>query len=132
MHCWTQLFICVINTFKQYSTRNIIYCNVVCVLSCSIMSDALQPHRLQHARLPCPSKSPGACSNSCLLNWLSRPTISSSVSPFSSCLQSFPASGALLMSWHLASGGISSLHQRIGDSASIPVLLMSIQDWFPL
>ena len=78
-----------------------------------------------------PSPSPRACSKPRPLSWWCHPTISSSVTP-SSCLQSFPASGALLMSWHLASGGISSLHQRIGDSASIPVLLMSIQDWFPL
>ena len=79
---------------------------------------------LQPARLPCPLPSPGACSNSCPLSWWCHPTISPSVGPFSSCLQSFPASGAFLMSWLLASGG-----QSTGLSAS--VLPMNIQDWFP-
>ena len=62
--------------------------------SCSVMSDSLQPHGLQHARLPCPSPTPWACSNSCPLSWWCHPTISSSVIPFSSHLQSFPASGS--------------------------------------
>ena len=61
--------------------------------SCSVMSDSLWPHGLQHTRLPCPSPTPGACSNSCPSSWWCHPTISSSVIPFSSCLQSFPASG---------------------------------------
>ena len=60
--------------------------------SCSVMSDSLQPHGLQHTRLPCPSLSPGACSNSCSLRWWWHPTISSFVVPFYFCLQSFPAS----------------------------------------
>ena len=82
-------------------------------------------HGLQHARLPCPSPTPGACSNSCpSIRWCS-PTISSSVTRFSSCLQSFPASGSYPMSQFFASGG-----QSIGASAS--VLPMNIQDWFPL
>ena len=59
---------------------------------CLVMSNSLWPHGLQHARLPCPSPTPGACSNSCPLSWWCHPTISSSVVPFSSCLQSFPAS----------------------------------------
>ena len=80
---------------------------------------------MQHARLPCPSSAPGACSNSCPLSWGCHPTISSSVVPFSSCPQSFPASGSFPTSWLFASGG-----QRIGASAS--VLPMNIQGWFPL
>ena len=66
--------------------------------SCSVVSDSLWPHGLQHARLPCPLPSPGACSNSCPLSQWCHPTISSSFVPFSSCLQSFPASGSFPMS----------------------------------
>ena len=88
------------------------------------MSDFLQPHGLQHARLPCPSPTPGACSNSCPLSRWCHPTISSSFVPFS-CPQSFPASGSFPMSRLFASGG-----QSIGVSAS--VLPMNIQGWFPL
>ena len=92
------------------------------------MSDTLQLYGLQHARLPCPSISPRVCSNSCPLNQWCHPTISSSVAPFSSCLQSFPASGSFPMYWRLfTSGG-----QSIGASASATVLPMNIQDWFPL
>ena len=91
----------------------------------SVMSDYLWPHGLQHARPPCPSATPGACSNSCpSIRWC-HPTISFSVIPFSSCLQSFPASGSFLMSWLFASGG-----QCIGASAS--VFPMNIQGWYPL
>ena len=98
---------------------------LICELfSHSVMSDSLQPHGLQHPRLPCPSPSPGACSNSCLLSWWCYPTISSSVVPFS-CLQSLPASGSFLVSRLFASGS-----QSIGASAS--VLPMNIQDWLPL
>ena len=95
--------------------------------SCSVMSDSLWPHGLQHTRLPCTSPTPGACSNSCPLSRWCHPTISSSVIPFSSCLQSFPASGSFPMSRLFASGG-----QSIGVSASASVLPMNIQDWFPL
>ena len=91
------------------------------------MSDCLPPHGLQHARLCCPSPSPRVCSNSCLLSRWCHPTISSSVAPFSSCLQSFPASGSFPVSQLFASGG-----QSIGASASASVLPMNIQDWFPL
>ena len=94
---------------------------------CSVMSDSLGPHGLQHARCPCPSPTPGACSNSCPLNWWCHSTISSSVVPFSSCLQSCPASGSFPMSQFFTSGG-----QNIGVSASASVLPMNIQDWFPL
>ena len=72
-----------------------------------VVSNCLWPHGLQHTRLPCPSPSPGACSNSCPLSRWCHPTISSSVAPFSSCLQSFSASGSFLMSWLFASGGQS-------------------------
>ena len=71
----------------------------------SVMSDSLWPHGLQHARPPCPSPTPGAYSNSCPLSWWCHPTISASVAPFSSYLQSFPASGSFLMSQPFASGG---------------------------
>ena len=71
------------------------------------MSDSLRPHELQHTRLPCPSLSHGVCSNSCPLSWWCHPTISSSVTPFSSCPQSFPASGTFRMSQPFASGGQS-------------------------
>ena len=93
----------------------------------SVVSNSLQPHGLLHARLPCPPPTPEACSNSCPSSWWCHPTISSSVIPFASCLQSFPASGSFLMSQFFASGG-----QCIGASASAPVLPMNIQDWFLL
>ena len=90
-------------------------------------SKSLQPHGLQHARLPCPSPSPRAWSNSCPSGWWYHPTISFSVIPFSSCLRSFPASRSFLMSQLFTSGG-----QSIGALASASGLLMHIQDWFPL
>ena len=92
-----------------------------------VVSDSLQPHGLQHARLPLPSPTPRACSNSCPLSPWCHPTISSSVIPFSSCLQSFPASESFLMSQFFPSGV-----QSIGASVSASVLPMNIQDWFPL
>ena len=91
------------------------------------MSDSLWPHGLQHTRLPCPSPTPGACSNSCPLSQERHPAISSSVVSFSSRLQSYPASGAFPMSQFFTSGG-----QSIRDSTSASVLPMTIQDWFPL
>ena len=91
------------------------------------MSDSLQPHGLQHTRPPCPSPTPRAYSNSCPLRWWCHPTISSSVVPCSSCLQSLIGSGSFAMSQLFASGG-----QSIGVSASASVLPMNIQDWFPL
>ena len=100
----------------------------------SVMSDSLQPHGLQHARLPCPSPTPGAYSNSCPSSRWCYPTISSSAIPFSSRLQSFPASGSFQMSQFFTSGGqfFTSGGQSIGVSASTSVLPMNIQDWFPL
>ena len=84
-------------------------------------------HGRQHARIPCPSPTPGAYSNSCPSSQWCYPTISSSVIPFSSCLQCFPASGSFLMSWLFASGG-----QSVRASASSSVLPMNSQGWFPL
>ena len=91
------------------------------------MSDSLQPHGLQHSRPLCPSPTPGVYSNSCPLSRWWHPAISSSVIPFSSCLQSFPASESFPMSQLFASGG-----QSIGASTSTSVLPMDIQDWSPL
>ena len=91
--------------------------------SCSVVSDSLQPHGLQQARLPCPSPTPRACSNSCSLSQWCHPTISSSVTPFSSCPQSFLVSGSFPMSQFFTWGGVS---------ASASVLPMNIEDWFPL
>ena len=93
----------------------------------SVMSDSLRPYGLQHARPPCPSPTPSACSNSCPLSQWCHPIISSSVIPFSSHLQSFPASGSFPVSQFFTSRG-----QRIGASASASVLPVNIQDWFPL
>ena len=95
--------------------------------SYSVMSDSLWPHGLKHARLPCPSPIPRACSNSCPLSQWCHPTISSSGIPFSSCPPSFPASGSFPVSWLFASGG-----QSIGASASASVLSVNIQGWLPL
>ena len=91
------------------------------------MSDSLWPHGLQHTRLPCPSLSPGVYSNSSPLSWWCHPTISSSVAPFSSCPQSFPASGSFPTSQLFASGD-----QSPGASTSASILPMNIQGWFPL
>ena len=102
-----------------------IWCQSV-QFSCSVVSNSLQPHGLQHSRLPCPSPTPKACSNSCPLIWWCHPTISSFVVPLSSCFQSFPASGSFPMSQFFQSGG-----QSIGASPSAPVLPMNIQDWLP-
>ena len=92
--------------------------------SCSVVSNSLWPHGPVHARQPCPSSTPGVYPNSCLLSWWYHPTISSPVIPFSSCLQSFPASGSFQMNQMQ-----TSLHQ-VSTSAS--VLPMSTQDWSPL
>ena len=95
-----------------------------------VISDSLQPHELQHTRAPCPSPTPGVHPNPCPLSpcpWWCHPAISSSVIPFSSCPQSFPASGSFKMSQLSTSGG-----QNIGVSASTSVLLMNTQDWSPL
>ena len=92
----------------------------------SVVSDSLRPSALQHTRPPCPSPTPGACSDSCPSSQWCHPTISSSVVPFSSCLQSLQHQ-SFPMSQFFASGG-----QSIGVSASASVLPVNIQEWFPL
>ena len=92
-----------------------------------VVSASLRPYGLQHARPPCPSPTPGVYSDSCPLSWWCHPTISSSVVPFSSCPQSFPASGSFPVSQLFASGGRST-----GVSSSASFLPVNIQDWFPL
>ena len=96
-------------------------------LSHSVVSYSLQPHEPQYSRPPCPSPTPRVYPNSCSLSWWCHPTITSSVVPFSSCPQSFPASGSFQMSQLIASGGHS-----IGASASTSVLPMNTHDWSPL
>ena len=119
-------FAVIVNTLKLYFHSNLwVYISVQ--FSQLVMSDSLQPDGLQHARLPCPSPTPRACSNLCPWSWWCHPTIWSSVIPFSSFLQSFPASGAFPMSQYFTSGG-----QSIGATASESVIPMDIQDWFPL
>ena len=124
-----------IHSFQIYTITNNTVKNILIHLfwrtsvqfSYWVMSDSLRPHGLQHARLPCPSPAPRACSNSYPPSRWCHPTISSSVVPFSSCLQTFPASGSFPMSQFFTSGG-----QTIGVSASASVLPMNSQDWFPL
>ena len=99
----------------------------ILLFSHSVVSDSLWSHGLQHTRFLWPSLSPGVYPNSCPLSWWCDPTILSSVIPFSSCLHSFPASGSFQMSQLFASGG-----QSIGVSASVSVLPMNIEGWFPL
>jgi len=94
--------------------------------SCSVVSNSLRPHEPQHARPPCPSPTPAVHPNSCPLSWWCHPTISSSVVPFYSCPQSFPASGSFQMSQFSTSG------QSIVVWASTSVLPMNTQDWSPL
>ena len=101
-------------------------CSISVQFSHSVISSSLQPHGLLHARLPCPSPTPEACSNSCPLSQWCHPTISSSVVPFF-CLQSFPALGSFPVSQFFVSGG-----QSVGVSASASVLPMNIWHWFPL
>ena len=109
----------------SHITRHNILIFSMLLFSRSGMSDSLWPRGLQHARLPCPSPTPGVCSNSCPSSQWCHPTISSSVISFSSCPQSFLASGSIPMSHLFTSGG-----QSIGTSAL--VLPMNIQCWFPL
>ena len=114
-------------TFQRPELQIVFTVNNKVQFSCSVVSDSLWPRGLQHARLPCPSSTPRACSNSCLSSQWCRPTISSSVIPFSSCPQSFPESGSFPMSQFFTSGG-----QSIGVSASTSVLSMNTKDWSSL
>ena len=101
--------------------------------SVSVVSDSLQPHGLQHDRLPCPSPTPGAYSNSCLLSWWCHPTISSSVIPFF-CLQSFPASGSFPVSQFFPSGGqsIGGFSFSINPSNEYSALISFRMEWLDL
>ena len=112
---------------KIYPSSKLIVQVVPLQSSRSVMSDSLRPHGPQHTRPPCPSPTPRVHSDSCPLSRWGHPTISSSVIPFSSCLQSFPASGSFQMSQLFTSGG-----QSIGVSGSTSVLPVNIQDWSPL
>ena len=120
-----------LNLWKVYKLPHPLYsASPPCSHCCCLVTKScptLWPTGLQHTRLPCPSLSPRVCSNSCPSSWWCHPTISSSVTPFSSCPQSFPASGSFPVSQVFASGGQSS-----GASASASVLPMNIQDWFSL
>ena len=109
--------------YKSQQTKHLAYL----LFSLQVVSDSSWPHGLQHTRLPCLSTSLGVCTNSCPLNQWCHPTISSSVIPFSSCCQSFPASGSFPMSQFFTSGG-----QSIGVSATASVLPVNSQGWFPL
>ena len=117
---------CLLSYTRSYNLKHLWHpqFSSVQLLSCVRL---LQPHGLQHARLPCPSPSPKAYSNSCPSHWWCHPNISSSAIPFFSRFQSFPASGSFPMSQFFVSGG-----QSIGASASTSALPMNIQDWFPL
>ena len=119
-------------TFKQVMVALPAFLNIRAVFSSvqfsrSVVSDSLLPHELQHTRPSCPSPTPGVHPNPCPSCWWCHPTISSSIVPFSSCPQSFPASESFQMSQLFAVGGPS-----IGVSASTSVLPVSTQDWSPL
>ena len=127
-NAWTFFY----NTFfGEVHENNAAYNQILSLHFSSVQSlssvQLFGPHALQHTRLPCPSPSPVACSNSCPSNQWWHPTISSSVSPFFSCLQSFPATGSFSVSEFFVSGG-----QSIGVSASASVLPVNSQDWLRL
>ena len=121
--------ILIVDFFFQYYNYILPFPSVSAVVIVQLLSHVplLWLHKLQHARLPCPSPTPWVCSNSCPSSRWCRPTISSSVVPLCSCLQSFPASGSFTVSWLFASGG-----QSIGASDSALILSVNIQGWFPL
>ena len=139
-YCWFQLSVLCLSRISMFRCTTLIfifsfflqrisyYTLLLTVqFSCSIVSDSLRPHELQHSRPPCLSPTPGVHPNPCPLNGWCHPTISSSVIPFSSCLQFFLASGSFPMSQLFASDS-----QSIGVSASTSVLPMNTQDWSPL
>ena len=125
--CLCFLCLCAHVAFSSYGTSLVGLVIKLLQFSCSVMSDYLRPHGPQHTRPPCPSPTPGVYSSSCPLSQWCHLTISSSVVPFSSHLQFFPASGSFQMSQFFASGG-----QSIRVSALASVLPMNIQDWFAL
>ena len=125
MESHLKIYICIMESLCCIPETDRIYKSTLLQFSHSVMSDSLRPHELQQDRLPCPSPTPGVYSNSCPLSQWCHPTISSSVVPFSTHFQSFPASGSFPMS-QFASGG-----QSTGVSASPSVPPKNIQDWFP-
>ena len=138
LHCWQECtFVysiahwqCIFRVMKySYALKHNNPVFIICSVqfSHSVVSDSLRPHELQHARPPCLSPAPGVHSNPCPLSQWCHPTILSSVVPFSSCSQSFPASGSFPMSQLFAWDG-----QSIGVSASASVLPMNTRDWSPL
>ena len=124
VHHFKWLYSILVNQLKQYLHGIRRHALSSVQFSRSVVSDSLQPHELHHARPPCPSPTPRVQPNPCPLSQWCHPTIPSSVVPFSSCPQSFPASGSFPMSQLFASGG-----QSIGVSASTSVLPMNTQDW---
>ena len=120
VHFWALYCVPLVCSLCKYHMVLILYSNSSVQFSCSVVSDSLRPHGLQHARPSCPSPTPRVYSNSCSLSWWCYPTISSSIVPFSSCLQSFPASRSFQMSQFFTSGG-----QNIGVSASASVFPMT-------
>ena len=112
---------------NPFISSNRFYMESFSQFSHSVMSNSLQPHGLQHTRLPCLSATPWTCSDSCPLSQWCHPAISSSAILFSSCPQSFPASGFFPMSQLFTSGG-----QSTGVSASTSALPVNTQDWYPL
>ena len=124
---WCRMFQMLATRWRASKVLGYLINRLSVQFSCLVMCNSLWPHGLQHARPPCASPPPGAYSNSCPLSRGYHPTISSSVVPSSSYLQSFPASGSFLMNRFFPSGS-----QSVGASTSASVLLMTIQDWFPL
>ena len=125
--CQQQSVNSLLSAFLRYHLINVLIFPHSVQFSRTVVSDSLRPHESQHARPPCPSPTPGIYPSSCPLSQWCHSTISSSVVPFSSFPQSFPASGSFQMSQLFASGG-----QSIGVSASTSVLAMNTEDWTPL
>ena len=125
-HCWV-FQICWHIECRTFTASSFRIWNSSVQFSHSVMSNSLWPHEPHYTRPPCPSPTPRVHSDSCPLSWWCHPTTSSSVIPFSSCPQSFPASGSFQMSQLFTSGG-----QSIGVSASTSVLSMNSQEWSPL
>ena len=123
--CLLLLLPLTLSSIRAFSNESALCISSV-QFSRSVVSNSLQPHEPQHVRPPCPSPTPRVHPNPCPLSKWCHPTISSSVIPFSSCPQSFPASGSFQMSQLFPSGG-----QSIGASVSASVLLINTQDWFP-
>ena len=129
---WISIFYLTVRSIILSLDVNDNLSNILSLFSRSVVSHSLRPHALQHARPPCPSPAPGACSGSRPSSQWCHPTISSSVIPFSSRLQSFPASCVVFFFFSLVSQIFTRGGQSIGVSASTSVLPMNTQDWAPL